>query len=107
MLVSTRDQLSVQMMAVFERDFPPGLLPFVRKLASSWELFLFRSVIVFGCENDASVSRGWICLFFMGGFQALRIAAVSANCSRATHFAAVCVTQRIASLCFISLPMLR
>jgi hypothetical protein len=29
MLVSTRDWLSVQMMAVFERDFPPGWLPFV------------------------------------------------------------------------------
>src|SRR6266540_3120512 len=26
---STRDWLSVQMMAVFERDFPPGWLPFV------------------------------------------------------------------------------
>ena len=29
MPVSTRDWLSVQMMAVFERDFPPGWLPFV------------------------------------------------------------------------------
>jgi hypothetical protein len=25
----TRDWLSVEMMAVFERDFPPGWLPFV------------------------------------------------------------------------------
>src|SRR2546423_13682863 len=29
MPVSTRDWLSVQMMAVFKRDFPPGWLPFV------------------------------------------------------------------------------
>jgi hypothetical protein len=29
MPVSTRDWLSVEMMAVFERDFPPGWLPFV------------------------------------------------------------------------------
>jgi hypothetical protein len=29
MPVSTRDWLSVQMMAVFERDFPPGWLSFV------------------------------------------------------------------------------
>jgi hypothetical protein len=28
MPVSTRDWLSVQMMAVFECDFPPGWLPF-------------------------------------------------------------------------------
>src|SRR6266540_4043156 len=46
MPVSTRDWLSVQMMAVFERDFPPGWLPFVHSTPLS------------GCFEQISLSCG-------------------------------------------------
>src|SRR6266511_2313701 len=49
MPVSMRDWLSVQMMAVFERDFPPGWLPFVH----STPLSLCFEQISLSCGGDA------------------------------------------------------